>query len=69
MADPGESRVYCASPQHKPGDHDITCMPPAEPRNPELRLLRAIYGLCPDHDACTPDMHTDEEATSDGAPR
>jgi hypothetical protein len=32
---------------HKPGEHDASCMPPADPDNADLRLLRAIYGLCP----------------------
>jgi len=43
-------RVYCANPAHQYGDHDQSCMPSAEPGNAELRLLRAIYGLCPDCD-------------------
>lgn len=39
-------RTYCTQ-DHEPGNHDASCMPPAEPGNPELRLLRAIFGLCP----------------------
>ena len=44
------SRVYCTNPVHRDGDHDPSCIPPAEPDNPELRLMRAIWGLCPDCD-------------------
>ncbi len=52
--------TYCTNPAHGYGEHDVTCVPPAEPGNPELRLIRAIYGLCPDHDSCTPLDHPDE---------
>lgn len=41
-------------------------MPPADPANPEVRLLRAIHGLCPDHDDCTPDMHEPEPEPEPG---
>lgn len=41
------SRTYCTNPEHGDGEHDQSCVPPAEPDNPELRLYRAIYGLCP----------------------
>lgn len=58
---PGTPRTYCTRPGHQEGQHDISCVPPAEPDNPELRLLRAIYGLCPDHDQCTPADHPEEE--------
>lgn len=40
------SRTYCTNPSHQPGQHSAACCPPAEPGNPELRLLRAIFGLC-----------------------
>lgn len=40
----------CTNPDHQDGDHGIECMPPADPAWPELRLLRAIYGLCPNCD-------------------
>jgi hypothetical protein len=38
--------IYCTK-FHKDGEHDQSCMPPANPNNPELRLMRAIWGLCP----------------------
>jgi hypothetical protein len=38
-------------------------LPPADPDNPETRLLRAIFGLCPDHDTCPPGAHEDQEGT------
>lgn len=38
--------VYCTVPAHQDGEHDPSCTPPADPRNPELRLIRAIFGLC-----------------------
>lgn len=40
-------RVYCTNPEHGDGEHSPSCMPPADPANPELRLIRAIWGLCP----------------------
>ena len=43
----GAGRTYCTNSDHGYGEHDATCMPPAEPGNAELRLLRAIFGLCP----------------------
>lgn len=49
----GVTRIYCTNPGHREGDHNRECTPPANPGNPELRLMRAIYGLCPycNHDA------------------
>ena len=44
------TRIYCMIPEHKDGEHGPECIPPAEPGNPELRLIRAIWGLCPDCD-------------------
>lgn len=42
-----ESRVYCTvQPHHADGEHTADCVPPADPANPELRLIRAIWGLC-----------------------
>lgn len=49
------SRLYCTNPEHGDGEHDKSCTPPADPGNPELRLIRAIFGLCPDCD--NPDDH------------
>jgi hypothetical protein len=43
------ARVHCTQ-DHRPGHHDRSCLPPADPKNPELRLLRAIFGACPDCD-------------------
>jgi hypothetical protein len=51
-------RIYCTNPDHQPGEHDRTCMPAAEPDNPELRLLRVIFGMCPYCD--NPDEHEHE---------
>jgi hypothetical protein len=39
---------YCTVLGHKAGDHDQACIPDAVPDCPELRLIRAIWGLCPD---------------------
>jgi hypothetical protein len=48
QAGPGQPRTrYCGNPGHGYGDHSASCMPPADPSDPELRLLRAIFGLCP----------------------
>lgn len=41
------SKTYCTK-GHGYGQHDASCMPPADPANPELRLIRAIFGLCPE---------------------
>ena len=41
--------IYCTK-FHRDGEHDQSCIPPAEPKNKELRLIRAIWGLCPDCD-------------------
>lgn len=38
--------VMCTNPEHQPGEHGASCVPPADPAIPALRLLRAIYGLC-----------------------
>jgi hypothetical protein len=56
------SRTYRCT-RHPVGEHDRTCVPPADPSNPELRLLRAIYGLCPDHDQCPPGAHDEDQET------
>jgi hypothetical protein len=61
MLIPSEERmknedVWCAK-EHK---HTIECVPKADPTDRELRLLRTLFDLCPDHDTCTPDMHTPE---------
>jgi hypothetical protein len=38
--------AYCTVPAHRNGEHDQDCVPPADPGNQELRLIRAIWGLC-----------------------
>ncbi len=43
------ARTYCTA-GHQPGEHDGSCLPPADPANRELRLVRAIFGRCPDCD-------------------
>lgn len=57
---------YCSNPLHVPGEHDATCVPPADPTNPELRLLRAIFGLCPLCDKTENHNHTVSEYLSHG---
>lgn len=54
------SRVYCTQLEHGYGEHDQSCTPPADPENQELRLIRALWGLCPDCD------RTDEHEHPDG---
>jgi hypothetical protein len=51
------AKSYCTNPDHHDGDHDQSCMPPAEPMNGELRLLRAIFGLCGFCDRKDPHEH------------
>lgn len=53
--------TYCTVPAHQDGEHDAGCVPPADPGNPELRLLRAIFGLCGICDNQDQHHHTDEE--------
>lgn len=53
--------AMCTVPEHQDGEHDASCCPPADPGNPELRLLRAIFGLCPICDVEAPHGHTDAE--------
>ena len=55
---------YCT--RHQPGEHDRSCVPPANPHDPELRLLRAIYGLCALCDNDQPHEHADAEYTEAG---
>jgi hypothetical protein len=55
-------RVYCTNPEHKDGEHTAACTPPAEPCNKELRLIRAIFGLCPDCDRTSRHDHCYETA-------
>ena len=59
-------RAHCTNPEHQPGDHDASCMPPADPNNPELRLLRAIYGLCSLCDRTEDHTHPDAELLAHG---
>lgn len=51
---------------HEYGEHDITCAPPANPNSPEIRLLRAIYGLCPLCNITDDHEHTDKEYEKHG---
>lgn len=56
------AKSYCTNPDHRDGDHDQSCMPSADPNNPELRLLRAIFGMCSDCDHPDPSHHeTDDD--------
>jgi hypothetical protein len=48
----------CTVPGHGDGEHNQSCVPPADPAYLALRLLRAIYGLCPD---CDNEDHHDHE--------
>jgi GNAT superfamily N-acetyltransferase len=43
---PKRPDTYCGNPAHGYGEHDQFCMPPADPRSPEIRMIRAIWGLC-----------------------
>ena len=61
--DPG---TYCTVRKHQDGQHDAGCLPPADPRNPELRLLRAIFGLCSLCDREDEHEHADEEIRAAG---
>lgn len=38
--------MYCTIPAHQDSEHDASCLPPADRNSPELRLIRAIWGLC-----------------------
>ena len=61
MSAPGPgSRVYCTNPWHGHGEHTAACVPPAEPGNLDLRLIRALYGLCPDCNDLQPHTHEQE---------
>jgi hypothetical protein len=42
-------KVYCTK-GHGLGQHHVDCIPPADPNDLELRLIRVIFGLCPDCD-------------------
>jgi hypothetical protein len=52
----GPSASYCPK-GHEYGQHDMSCMPDAAPALPELRLVRAIWGLCPDCNRTEPHYH------------
>lgn len=43
-----ENEVYCTMPEHGYGEHTVACVPLADQNDKQLRLLRAIWGLCPD---------------------
>lgn len=60
--------TYCTSPVHRDGEHNQSCMPPADPGNPELRLLRAIFGLCADCDRTDEHEHTEAKVTTQQVP-
>jgi hypothetical protein len=51
---------------HRPGEHDITCCPPADPDDAATRLLRAIYGLCSLCDRTEPHGHSRDEVLAHG---
>jgi hypothetical protein len=63
------SPSYCTKPgeRHRPGQHDRTCVPAPDPGNPELKLLRAIYGLCPYCDNEQEHEHRDTPEPGDTA--
>ena len=48
---------YCLNASHVEGDHDASCMPPADPADTHLRLLRVIFGLCADCDRADDHEH------------
>jgi hypothetical protein len=39
-------RAYCTNPAHGYGEHDRMCVPPADPTNPNIRMIRVLWGLC-----------------------
>jgi hypothetical protein len=53
---PGKNDTACTM-GHSNGEHNSSCVPPADPGNLDLRLLRTIYGLCPDCNQITPHEH------------
>ncbi len=53
------TNAYCDDPEH---EHDASCIPPANPQDNDLRLLRAVYGLCPDCNKAG--THTHETAVA-----
>jgi hypothetical protein len=56
---------YCSQ-GHRYGEHDASCIAPADPDDPELRLLRAIFGLCPLCDRTDDHRHSREEILAHG---
>jgi len=63
-------KVYCTrSPQHQPGEHDVSCLPSADPGNLELRLIRLLTGACPECDVTTEHEHPCRCAASSGTTR
>lgn len=53
--------TWCTNIKHQDGGHDASCLPPADPQDPELRLIRAIFGLCGICDQEMPHEHSDTE--------
>lgn len=49
--------ALCSNPDHGYGEHSADCVPDAEPHNPALRVLRVIFGLCPDCNETDPHEH------------
>jgi hypothetical protein len=58
---PARGKSYCTNKSHGYGEHDASCCPPADPRDPELRLIRAIFGLCSLCDVTDPHSHVPED--------
>lgn len=51
------NKVLCTKwPKCEPGKHSVDCIPPADPSSPEIRILRCVFGLCPDCDE-SPEAH------------
>jgi hypothetical protein len=60
MSDTASGKSYCTK-GHGYGEHDASCLPPADRHDPELRLLRAIFGLCSLCDVAEPHSHIPED--------
>lgn len=61
--DPPRARSRKDRQQEEPvmPDADGSEMPAADPSDPEVRLLRAVFGLCPDCDSKEPHSHEGDE--------
>jgi hypothetical protein len=47
---------------HRQDQHTAACIPAADPRDKDLRLIRAVFGLCPDCDRTDVHSHMLESA-------